>query len=342
MILHLFIYSSFLHSSFLHSSFLPLADRIVILNEGVIVNEGSYDELVAKGVDFKQYVSREEEGEKEELDKGVTEKEEKDLCEETAESAAANRDLKIASSRESLLRQHHPKRRRRNTSVCSAMSFSSTRSTEFYNGGVGEKSGVVGRSGEAEETIEKGTVDWGVYWKFFRIGGGSLGLPILVFVNLLAHGLYVYSDFWLSDWTRDEDRLAKGNRERKRVIDELFGNFSSDDDASSTASNWTTTTLPTTGLNFFYDSRARLFIYIAILAATILAALARGLVSIFVTVNASSKLHDRMYDSVSNAPILFFDTNPSGRILNRFSKVRWIVNWISGGGRRKGKGSNTR
>ena len=187
-------------------------------------------------------------------------------------------------------------------------------------GGVASAAGIVGRAGEAEEVIEKGTVDWSVYRKFFRVGGGILGLPILIFFNLLAHGLYVYSDFWLSDWTKDEDRVSRGNLERKRVIDDLFQDFSNVSDPS-TVSVPLNLTLPSTGLDYFYDSRARLFIYIFILIGVLFAALARGLVSIFVTVNASSKYHDRMYDCVSNAPILFFDSNPSGRILNRFSKV---------------------
>ncbi|KAF2073017.1 hypothetical protein CYY_005663 [Polysphondylium violaceum] len=38
------------------------------------------------------------------------------------------------------------------------------------------------------------------------------------------------------------------------------------------------------------------------------------------TFNASSKLHNTLLDSVTYAPCHFFDTNPSGRIINRFSK----------------------
>jgi len=35
---------------------------------------------------------------------------------------------------------------------------------------------------------------------------------------------------------------------------------------------------------------------------------------------ASENLHDEMIKAVFKAPVLIFDTNPVGRILNRFSK----------------------
>ncbi|XP_078376964.1 ATP-binding cassette sub-family C member 4-like [Oculina patagonica] len=38
------------------------------------------------------------------------------------------------------------------------------------------------------------------------------------------------------------------------------------------------------------------------------------------TINSSRNLHSQMFESVLRAPVHFFDTNPSGRICNRFSK----------------------
>ena len=39
-----------------------------------------------------------------------------------------------------------------------------------------------------------------------------------------------------------------------------------------------------------------------------------------VSLNAGSRLHSGMFSSIIKAPVSFFDSTPTGRILNRFSK----------------------
>lgn len=46
----------------------------------------------------------------------------------------------------------------------------------------------------------------------------------------------------------------------------------------------------------------------------------RGYLFFKVCMHASKVLHDRMFGSILRSTMRFFDTNPSGRILNRFSK----------------------
>lgn len=46
----------------------------------------------------------------------------------------------------------------------------------------------------------------------------------------------------------------------------------------------------------------------------------RGFLFFKICMHASKILHDRMFCSILNAAMRFFDQNPSGRILNRFSK----------------------
>ena len=48
--------------------------------------------------------------------------------------------------------------------------------------------------------------------------------------------------------------------------------------------------------------------------------LIKTLIYATVTLKASSKLHNRVFAKVMRAPMHFFDTTPTGRILNRFSK----------------------
>ncbi|VDK77147.1 unnamed protein product [Litomosoides sigmodontis] len=48
--------------------------------------------------------------------------------------------------------------------------------------------------------------------------------------------------------------------------------------------------------------------------------LLKALVFVHVSLNAASQLHNRMFDSVMRGTVRFFDTTPTGRILNRFSK----------------------
>lgn len=52
----------------------------------------------------------------------------------------------------------------------------------------------------------------------------------------------------------------------------------------------------------------------------ILFSIARGAWISFIVVQATSNMHNKMAESVLRAPIQFFDTNPIGRILTRFSK----------------------
>ncbi|KAK2574259.1 ATP-binding cassette sub-family C member 4 [Acropora cervicornis] len=63
-----------------------------------------------------------------------------------------------------------------------------------------------------------------------------------------------------------------------------------------------------------------LVIYASLASAALGLAIIRGYVFIYVCLKAAESLHNRMVSSLLQALVLFFDTNPAGRILNRFSK----------------------
>ncbi|XP_015763251.1 PREDICTED: multidrug resistance-associated protein 4-like [Acropora digitifera] len=63
-----------------------------------------------------------------------------------------------------------------------------------------------------------------------------------------------------------------------------------------------------------------LAIYASLASAALGLAIIRGYVFIYVCLKAAESLHNQMVSSLLQASVLFFDTNPAGRILNRFSK----------------------
>ena len=66
--------------------------------------------------------------------------------------------------------------------------------------------------------------------------------------------------------------------------------------------------------------KMNLIIYGCLAGASFVFALFRGFSFILVSLKCSQRLHDKMVAAVLQAPVLFFDSNPVGRIVNRFSK----------------------
>ena len=61
-------------------------------------------------------------------------------------------------------------------------------------------------------------------------------------------------------------------------------------------------------------------IYAILVSAAFVLGIIRAYVFFYVSLRAAENLHNKMVACVLQAPVLFFDTNPAGRILNRFSK----------------------
>ena len=63
-----------------------------------------------------------------------------------------------------------------------------------------------------------------------------------------------------------------------------------------------------------------LAIYGCLVCATFVFTIIRSQAFLLASLKCSERLHDKMVVSVLQAPVLFFDSNPLGRIMNRFSK----------------------
>lgn len=75
--------------------------------------------------------------------------------------------------------------------------------------------------------------------------------------------------------------------------------------------------------NSTYDLLERdtsIYIYSGLIVGTIIVTIIRSFVFFKVAMTSSKTLHSKMFNALLQAPMRFFDINPSGRVLNRFSK----------------------
>ncbi|XP_005586156.3 ATP-binding cassette sub-family C member 4 isoform X4 [Macaca fascicularis] len=141
----------------------------------------------------------------------------------------------------------------------------------------------------SDENRSEGKVGFQAYKNYFRAGAHWIVIIFLILLNTAAQVAYVLQDWWLSYWANQQSTL--------NVTVNGGGNVTMKLD-----------------LNWY------LGIYSGLTAATVLFGIARSLLVFYVLVNSSQTLHNKMFESILKAPVLFFDRNPIGRILNRFSK----------------------
>ena len=71
--------------------------------------------------------------------------------------------------------------------------------------------------------------------------------------------------------------------------------------------------------------RSSLEVYGCLTGVALIFVLARTFILLSCFLRCSERLHDKMVVAILKAPVMFFDSNPVGRILNRFSKdVGWL------------------
>ncbi|XP_077987351.1 ATP-binding cassette sub-family C member 5-like [Glandiceps talaboti] len=142
------------------------------------------------------------------------------------------------------------------------------------------------------EEMETGAVKASTYNAYIKAGGGYLlqiGIALLFVVYVAT---MTFNNWWLSYWIS----AGSGNA--------TIGN--------------------TTEISDSMLDNPKVDIYAMIYGLTILAVLLFGVVRsvsfMKVCLLASSTLHDTVFVRIMSSPMKFFDTTPTGRIINRFSK----------------------
>ncbi|XP_060808875.1 probable multidrug resistance-associated protein lethal(2)03659 [Amyelois transitella] len=166
------------------------------------------------------------------------------------------------------------------------------------------------------ENQKKGSVDNSVYLSYIKSGGNKCYMALLFALFIFAQIFYAATDVWLKEWVNLEERNSALLRDFKNNTSTV------DDGTNSTAipivPDVDYTAIPS---NYFHLTREQcVYIYASLIGICIFFTWNKLVVFYNTCIRASVSLHDAMFRGVTNAPMWFFHHNPSGRILNRFSK----------------------
>ncbi|CAH1981017.1 unnamed protein product [Acanthoscelides obtectus] len=178
---------------------------------------------------------------------------------------------------------------------------------------------------EEDELIEKGAIPTSTYLEYCRAGTGVAVLILLIILLMMAQMASNACDLWLRHWTNNEEiRALHAHRQY------LNNNTLTFEDNTTLA--YIVTDNETEPLSYdddpvvIYleiDEKTRnmyIIVYTFCILLSIILTSVRSLLYYKVCMNTSKALHNNMFACILQAPMRFFDTNPSGRILNRFSK----------------------
>ncbi|CAF4718803.1 unnamed protein product [Rotaria sp. Silwood1] len=153
------------------------------------------------------------------------------------------------------------------------------------------------------ETKQKGTVKWNVYVSYLRAGVGViLGFLLIIIIFATQQAIAIYSNWWLAAWSNDESHHYQNSINCIGTQDKKNDRIYRMNDIE-----WNT-----------YRNR-RFYIFCVLVSILCFLIFLRTIVCQLICLNAGRVLHNKMFKRVIRCPISFFDTNPVGRILNRFT-----------------------
>uniref|UniRef100_A0A7G3A7F5 Putative abc transporter c family member 3 n=1 Tax=Lutzomyia longipalpis TaxID=7200 RepID=A0A7G3A7F5_LUTLO len=136
---------------------------------------------------------------------------------------------------------------------------------------------------EDKEDQAEGNVSFSVWKRYFFAGSNCCGLLILVTVFISSQVITSGSDYFVNFWTQQE---------YLRSLDH----------------------------ETLFTTEDCLIIYGLLIFGVICSTTIRGWMFFNLCMRASKQLHNKMFGSILHSAMIFFDANPSGRILNRFSR----------------------
>ncbi|KAL7286834.1 hypothetical protein TKK_0018975 [Trichogramma kaykai] len=285
-------------------TYLPEVDNIVVLKDGEISESGTYKELLEKRGAFADFLVQHLQEVKSEEEDTEDLLEIKQKLETTIGSEELQQRINQARSRTSVSvsesgsiadRRSLNGSLHRQPSTDSQQSLSPLRSNSVKN-----KEEVQFKVGEKlieTEKAETGSVKWKVYSHYLKSIGWFLAISTII-MNAIFQGFSIGSNVWLSVWADDHHYINKT----------IEGQMMNVTDPS------------------YRDMYLGVYGALGLGQATFV--LLAQLTMVSGCLRCSYLLHYKLLFGILHSPIGFFDTTPSGRILNRFGKDVDIVDNI--------------
>ncbi|XP_072483308.1 ATP-binding cassette sub-family C member 2 [Notamacropus eugenii] len=265
--------------------FLPQVDEIVVLANGAIVEKGSYSALLANRATFaknlKLYAKQNSSEGEATVGDGSEGEDEDDLELIPSVEELPNEAVSLALTRENSF-QRTLSRRSRSDSKRHRKSLRNSLKVGNMEPKQKEHEEVVkGQKLIEKEVVETGKVKFSIFLKYLD----SMGWWFIIFILLAYMGNsagFMGSNFWLTEWTND-------------------------------SKTYWNKTYPASQRDL------RIGIYGTLGFAQGFFVLLASVLSAYGAVHASRSLHTQLLDNILRVPMSFFDTTPTGRIVNRFA-----------------------
>jgi ATP-binding cassette subfamily C (CFTR/MRP) protein 1 len=163
---------------------------------------------------------------------------------------------------------------------------SETESKVDASEGKSESDDKAGSKLVAVEDRASGKVGWPTYRAYIQAGGGAQFALAVCLVSALCQAARVGADVWLAVWAEGVDPNTVASEKLSAVE------------------------LSPSGYTAVYALLTLVVIPLNIL---------RTFGFVYGTIRSSRTLHNKMFGRVAKAPMVFFEENPLGRILNRFA-----------------------
>lgn len=273
---------------------LPLSSTVMVLGGGGAVHTGTYQQLRAEGVEFSGFSGMEDD-----LDEKpssavlpVDEIEQNDRVASTRTVEVGEpSDLVRAASME--IPKEGSEAEKHSTVNLDSNEEKQTELIQpgIFAGQTSPNENSIPDKGRlvAEEDRRVGQVSASVYKSYIKAGGGYLAMIFCLVLFACTQAVRQGADAWLGIWSTvaAEVKVEDGGE----LTNALFA-----------------------------ENRRHALIFLILAGGTALLALITAAFFANQVLTASQRLHDQLLDRILHATMTFFDANPIGRILNRFSK----------------------